>query len=180
MDEPDEPPAAEGRVPTTAADFRELQREYSARRRFHEMQAETFARLEQEASRIAAGMEGVGPVRIMPYGESVLTSKDRLSTLDDVNATPSSNALRAKKQLDANPAHAFVALLKREGLTVNEVATALSVKLKRAVPRNTVQSWYKKTGDDGFRRIPTDAAEALHALYGLAVDSWPRRAPAKK
>ncbi len=129
----------------------------------------------REQARVLRGLAGKASTV-----ESVLTSKDTPSTLDDVNATPSSDALRSKKQLDANPSHPFVALLKRQGLTVNEVAQALTLKLRRTVHRNTVQSWYKKTGADGFRRIPMDVAEAMEALYALPVDSWPRRAPRKK
>ncbi len=159
MDEPDEPPAAEGRVPTTAADFRELQREYSARRRFHEMQAETFARLEAEASRIAAGMESpTGALRI---------SDDHATLATDMEAQTRQQRVSRARLDKSNRRHPFIAALVAKGLTVKVVAGELGYS------RSTVQSWYDADKGNG-RPIPRAAAEAIRAKYGVPLTAWHR------
>ncbi len=132
---------------------------------------------ELEAALMRNQARGLRELAARVIGESVLTTRDSLSTLDTVNASPSSNALRSQGQLDANPGHKFVAMLKAKRLTVPKVATFLTEKLGRPVPRNTVQSWYKKPGDPGFRRIPHDAAEAIRDRYGVPMGSWHNRRP---
>lgn len=101
-----------------------------------------------------------------------LSTKDESNTLGTMNASPSSNALRSSAQLDANEDHLFVLMLKKKKITVATVADFLTEKLKRPVPRNTVQSWYKKPGDPGYRRIPEDAEEAIRGEYGVPRKAW--------
>lgn len=68
----------------------------------------------------------------------------------------------------AFPKHPFVAAMKREGLTVAEIA----VDLKRGA--STVKSWYKAADDPAFRPIPRAAAMALKKRLGVPLSAWAR------
>lgn len=123
--------------------------------------------LSKQVADLQAAMQGRG-----------LTSEDGPNTVNTpMQAGPSSNALRSSAQLDANSGHKFVAMLKKRKITVAIVSAYLTQKLRRPVPRNTVQAWYKKADDPGARRIPQDAAEVIRDAYGLPLSAWPNIRP---
>lgn len=68
-------------------------------------------------------------------------------------------------------------MLVKRRLTVGIVSARLSVLLGRAVPRNTIQAWYKKPSDPGYRAIPEEAAEAIRIEYGVPRSAWHRVRP---
>lgn len=107
--------------------------------------------------------------------ERVLHTEDESNTVGTMHA--SSNALRSSAQLDAHREHRFVAMLVKRKITVATVSDFLTTTLKRPVPRNTVQSWYKKPDDAGYRSIPEDAAKALRDEYGVPIGAWHRVRP---
>lgn len=112
--------------------------------------------------------------RVRP-DDFLLPSGTENDTVNTVNASPSSNALRSRARIsDESRKHKFVRIIARKGVTFAEVAVALSEKLGRKVPRSTVQAWPKKPGDPSYRAIPEDAAEALRELYGVPMNCWAR------
>ncbi len=75
---------------------------------------------------------------------------------------------------ETGKAHPFGKMLERRTTTVGDVAKFLASKLKRKVPRATVQAWYRDVGDPYYRPIRRDAAEALKAEYAVPLSAWPR------
>lgn len=67
-----------------------------------------------------------------------------------------------------NPTHPFVVALRREGLTIREVAK------KVGRHENTVKAWYKAADDEAFRPIPRDIAKRLKDLYKVPLSAWAR------
>lgn len=107
-----------------------------------------------------------------------LTSEHEPNTLDDVQPAISSNALRSLGNLaDDVRNHKFIKAITKRGVTLAEVADVLTKRLKRKVPRSTVQSWPKPKTDPSYRAIPQDAADALKELYGVPESAWPRIIP---
>ncbi len=117
--------------------------------------------------------------RVPPDSFLGLTTPHIPSTVDDVTPAPSSNALRSQKLFSSGAAKSkFVQIITKKGVTFAEVADALETRLKRKVPRSTVQSWAKPKDDPSYRAIPQDAAEALKSLYGVPMNAWARVIPA--
>lgn len=79
-----------------------------------------------------------------------------------------------------NAEHPFVKMLVRRGLAVPDIVAALTKRLKREIPRSTVQSWYRELGHVSYRPIPEDAANALKEDFGVSLSAWPRIRKPKK
>jgi len=104
-----------------------------------------------------------------------LTIEHEAATTGTQMHVESASAGRSMGQLtEASRAHPFGKMLDRRKITVADVADYLGKKLKRKVPRSTVQAWYKPLTDPSYRPIRRDAAEALKAEYAVPLAAWPR------
>jgi hypothetical protein len=108
-------------------------------------------------------------------GKTPLTIAPDSDTVQARMHVESAGAKRAAGQFtEAQLKHAFVAMLVRRGLDVGVVARKLEERLKRRVPRSTVQSWYKDPEDPNFRAPREDAVEVLKSEYGVPRSAWAR------
>lgn len=106
---------------------------------------------------------------------AALTIGRESSTSETPMQSESAGAKASHAQIaPKNADHKFVQMLVRRKLSVGDVATFLTAKLKREVPRPTVQAWYKRADDVAYRAIPEDAALALKDEYAVPILAWAR------
>jgi hypothetical protein len=109
--------------------------------------------------------------------DDTLTSANTDNTVDAMETT--SNVLKSRARLnDASREHPAVRAWAERNMTVGEAAGVLAKRLKRKVPRSTLQAWYKPPTDPGYRRIPDDAARACEEEWGIPRSAWHRIIPA--
>lgn len=110
--------------------------------------------------------------RVRPGDFLGLTTRGENDTLATMTATEIEPARRGRPLTQQG--HPFVAMLKRRGLTVAEVAA----KVKRAP--STVKAWYKATDAADFRPIPRVCALKIAELYqtdgqpDVPLSAWAR------
>ncbi len=141
-------------------------------------EAARFRKAAEKALKEAEWWEKVAAMADADVGEAIerltlMTGDD--NTVNTVNATATTASLRSKGRLTKSARrHPFVAALAKRNETVLDAKKALDTKLGRDVGRSTVQAWYKPTTNAAYRPIPRDAAEAIAALYGVPLSTWPR------
>lgn len=163
---------------------REVERWRSGLRKIvEEASADALKALETgDAARAAEAMARAGDalrrsaivISSVTRSASLLTSEHGADTVNTMDAI-STDALRSRSALSEDALkHAFVRAFTDKGEKIADIAKWLEEKLKRRVPRSTVQSWYKDPSDPAYRPIPEDAEELIRARYRIPRSSWHR------
>jgi hypothetical protein len=103
--------------------------------------------------------------KALDMGVSLLTTGRKPTTLDAMNASPASNALRSKSALKSR--HPWPAAVAASGETLAIACERVGAEVGRKVPKTTAMGWYKARNDPGYRPIPADCKRAIKKLYGV-------------
>lgn len=134
-------------------------------------------RLRRDAEELLRQAEWHEHAISMIESAGALTSETEPTTVTAMTATVAidANALRSRARMSAETKdHPFIVAVKKRGHKLGAVAAWLETRLKRRVPRNTLQCWYRPATDRYYRPIPRDAAEAIRARYQVPLSAWPR------